>query len=71
MFPHQACQRWVSSLREEEVLVVGTGKLPSTSPPVTIISYDLATRLGRELALRKPDAIIVVRLLHHSLRKFA
>ena len=42
-------------------MVVGTGKLPSTSPPVTIISYDLATRLGNELAVRKPNAIIVVR----------
>ena len=49
------------SLKEEDVSVVLTGKLPTASSAVTIISYDLATRLGSELAQRRPDAIIVVR----------
>ena len=56
----QACCRWVSALKEDDVSVVLTGKLPSTSSPITIISFDLATRLGTELAQRRPDAIIVV-----------
>ena len=57
----QACHHWVSSLGEDDVSVILTGKLSSTSSPITIISYDLATRLGAELAQRRPDAIIVVR----------
>lgn len=58
----QACYRWVSALKEDDVSVVLTGKLPGTSSPITIISFDLATRLGTELAQRRPDAIIVVSL---------
>lgn len=58
----QACYRWVSALKEDDVSVVLTGKLPSTSSPITIISFDLATRLGTQLAQRRPDAIIVVSL---------
>ena len=50
----------MSSLREDEVTVVLTGKLSTSSSPITIISYDLATKLATELAHRKPDAIIVV-----------
>ena len=60
----QACQRWLSPLREDDVSVVVTGKLPSTNPAVTIISYDLATRLGSQLTQRKPDAIIAVSYIH-------
>ena len=50
----------MSSLREDDVTVVLTGKLSTSSSPITIISYDLATKLSTELAQRKPDAIIVV-----------
>ena len=42
------------------MIVVFTSTLSTTSSPVTIISYDLATRLTSQLSQRRPDAIIVV-----------
>ena len=51
----------MSSLHEDDVTVILTGKLPTGPCPITIISYDLATKLSNELARRRPDAIIVVR----------
>ena len=68
MYVMQACQRWLSDLREDDLSVVVTGRLPSAKCPVTIISYDLASRLGTELAQRKPDAIIVVSALPYSVK---
>lgn len=57
----QAFHYWVPSLKEEDVSVVLTSRLPQATQPVTIISYDLATKLSKQLAERRPDAIIVVR----------
>ena len=56
----QAFKQWLPSLSEADLNVVLSTKISATSGLVNIISYDLVSKMAKELQAKKFMAVIAV-----------
>lgn len=63
----QAFEKWVPSLNQEDIHVVGSGQRKKDFGLITIISYDLMSRRSKELAAQMYQVVIMVLEVLHCI----